>query len=201
MCAPRSFRLTLCLSFACCFFCALQPGGQCAIQFKVDWVVSSTDTTNTVINTINSGPNGICTVSPTTCNTLNNNGYTPSGGCASRDPATVENPISCPAPGASPPPPKSSPQPPGAGVSDTWYGQWVVTPAPGKSCPTPMSPEVTAVLRAMENDLRATRPDVQSVTVTATGVTQKVGASFVWLRQMCMLTVNTLFFVAVFPSI
>jgi hypothetical protein len=66
--------------------------------------------------------------------------------------------------------------PPPAAVSDTWYGQVVVTPAPGKSCPTPMSPEVTAVLRAMENDLKATRPDVQSVTVTATGVTQRVSA-------------------------
>jgi hypothetical protein len=175
-------------------FCCLQSWGDCVIKFKVDWVVGSKSTTDIVINTINSGPTGLCTVSPSACSVLSNNGYNPisssggSGGCASRDPSTIENPTSCPIPGSSPP---------AAGINDTWYSQWVVTPAPGKSCPTPMSPEVTAVLRAMENDLKASRPDVQSVTVTATGVTQKVGASFVWLRQMCMLSVKTLIFVTV----
>jgi hypothetical protein len=105
------------------------------------------------------------------------------------------NQLSPPPAKAFPPSPvQSSPQPPGFGIEDTWYGQVVVTPTSGKACPTIMSPEVTAVLGAMENDLKAFLPDVRSVTVTATAVTQRVSVqstneyccvatSLVWLTS------------------
>jgi hypothetical protein len=81
---------------------------------------------------------------------------------------------------------QSSPQPPGFGIEDTWYGQVVVTPTSGKACPTIMSPEVTAVLRAMKDDLKAFLPDVQSVTVTATAVTQRVSVQSINEVNWCV---------------
>ena len=180
-------------------FCSfgLQAWGDCVLQYAVDLVVGNTSTTDSLISAINTSPAGLCSVSPIACTHLDNNGYDPtsnsggSGGCASRELATIERIISCPVPAslpppppvaASPPPPEqlspppllSPPPPEPSATNDTIYVQWVVTPGSNGSCPAPDAAEVMALMARMRNDFANFSSDIQSVAVTPVNTSTRV---------------------------
>ena len=184
------------LIFVSCPFC-LQAWGDCVLQYFVDLVVGNTSTTDSLISAINPSPAGLCSVSPTACTYLDNNGYDPtsdsggSGGCASRELATIERIISCPAPASSPPPPPvaasppppeqlspppslSPPPPAPSATNDSFYVQWVVTPTSNGSCPAPNAEEVMALIARMRNDFGNFSSDIQSVAVTPVNTSTRV---------------------------
>ena len=167
------------------------------LQYFVDLVVGNTSTTGSLISAINPSPAGLCSVSPTACTYLDNNGYDPtsnsggSGGCASRELATIEQIISCPAPASSPPPPPvadsppppeqlspppslSPPPPAPAATNDSFYVQWVVTPESNGSCPAPDAVEIMALIARMQIDFANFSSDIQSVAVTPDNTTTRV---------------------------
>ena len=179
-----------------CPFC-LQAWGDCVLQYFVDLVVGNTSTTDSLISAINPSPAGLCSVSPTACTYLDTNGYDPtsnsggSGGCASRELATIEQIISCPAPASSPPPPPvadsppppeqlspppslSPPPPAPAATNDSFYVQWVVTPESNGSCPAPNAAEIMAIIARMQNDFANFSSDIQSVAVTPVNTSTRV---------------------------
>ena len=179
-----------------CLFC-LQAWGDCVLQYFVDLVVGNTSTTDSLITAINPSPAGLCSVSPTACTYLDTNGYDPtsnsggSGGCASRELATIEQIISCPAPASSPPPPPvadspppsppppSPPPPAPAATNDSFYVQWVITPESGGSCPAPDADIfLNAMPAKMPVDFANFNSDIQSVTVTPVNITTRVSG---WL--------------------
>lgn len=178
------------LSCVCCPCSPLQPWGDCVLQYDVDLVVGNTSTTDSLITAINTSPTQLCSVSPIACTYLDTNGYDPtsnsggSGGCASRELATIEQIISCPAPASSPPPPEQSPPPPSASppppapaaTNDSFYVQWVVTPESNGSCPAPDAAEVMALIARMQNDFANFSSDIQSVVVTPVNTSNRVSA-------------------------
>ena len=172
------------------------------LQYFVELVVGNTSTTDSLITAINPSPTGLCSVSPTACAYLDNNGYDPtsnsggSGGCASRELATIEQIISCPAPASPPsppppeespppsPPPPSPPPPAPAATNDSFYVQWVITPESGGSCP-PADADIflNAMPAKMPVDFASFSSDIQSVTATPVNITTRVSG---WLG-VCVL--------------